>query len=474
MSTWFVRSAAAGAGTGVDWTNAVTTLAAVLSLAYAQGDTIFVADDHTESAGAGGAISFNSTESAQFTRILCADHTVASPGSGDLKIMSGSIAWTSFTNISGALYCYGLVINNTGGALTMSGARQTWKNCTLSSGAGTSLTFGSVNFCTYDNCSIILQAAGSFLSISSGIRMVMKGGSISSVGGTASISLFNNSGGYGFFDGVDMSGYTGGSTAWTGGSLQTINMTFRDCKLPSGFVPFNLTGVVAVPEVISVVLLRCDTGATNYRNEKWTHNANLLTETTVVRTGGASDGTTPISWHLATLTLAQWGQPFATFPISIWNPTAGSSVNVTVEGIADPTAFSALPNNDDFWIDVEHQGTAASVLGVITSGTKANILAAGSALTASSQAWGQPGNRARCVARLFSRRYHQGRHQHGGAYLSAPRRAIPAMMRPAPHTLEPSTAGLSTKAPRAQAGQRCSRRCGGSSRQSPSRRSKSV
>ena len=73
--------------------------------------------------------------------------------------------------------------------------------------------------------------------------------------------------------------------------------------------------------------------------------------------------------------------------ISIWNTLTGAAVNVTVEGIADPRDFAALPNNDDIWFDLEALTTAGAPIGVTIIGTKTSPLGTAAALTASTAAW---------------------------------------------------------------------------------------
>ena len=92
------------------------------------------------------------------------------------------------------------------------------------------------------------------------------------------------------------------------------------------------------------------------------------------------------SWKIATKTIARWTMPFVALPIAIWNSSTGS-VSATVEGIADPRDFWALPNNDEVWFTVEYLGSSSTPQGSYTAGTKANNLATGSAPSASTQAW---------------------------------------------------------------------------------------
>ena len=81
----------------------------------------------------------------------------------------------------------------------------------------------------------------------------------------------------------------------------------------------------------------------------------LTEETTIVRTGGASDGTTPISWKIVTTANCNYSMPFECPPIAIWNDTTGSAVTATVEGI---WGGGAVPNDDEVWLEVEYLGDA--------------------------------------------------------------------------------------------------------------------
>ena len=74
---------------------------------------------------------------------------------------------------------------------------------------------------------------------------------------------------------------------------------------------------------------------------------------------------------------------------AVWkfNDTIDEAIDLTIEGVADPRTgmFSALPTDKEFWIEVSYQGTSGSSLGLTTGGQ--NILATGTALTASTEAW---------------------------------------------------------------------------------------
>jgi hypothetical protein len=133
------------------------------------------------------------------------------------------------------------------------------------------------------------------------------------------------------------------------------------------------------------VLLRCDSGDTNYRHERYRYAGMQTTETTIVRTGGASDGTTPIAWKIITTANSKRYKPFEALPISIWNETTGSAITLTVQGI---WGGGAVPTNADIWMDVEYLGTSGFPLGGFASSGPADQLAAGTNLSAGSGTWG--------------------------------------------------------------------------------------
>jgi hypothetical protein len=105
-----------------------------------------------------------------------------------------------------------------------------------------------------------------------------------------------------------------------------------------------------------------------------------------VRTGGASDGLTTISWSIATTANSTFVDPFESMPIPVWNTTTGSNQTVTLYGIFYSTT-GTLPANDQIWHDVEYLGSASSPLASLGSGTKANNLAPGVLWPADTSAW---------------------------------------------------------------------------------------
>ena len=136
-----------------------------------------------------------------------------------------------------------------------------------------------------------------------------------------------------------------------GGGLVVI----KNCKLHPG-VPiasaFNVT--------MQVDLVNSDSGAAIYRNERYTNYGTLLTSTSVARSGGATDGTTPVSHLIASNANARIFRPFSALPLVIWNDLVGAPRTLTVFGTIGGGSSQPLPYNDQFWIDVEYMGDAST------------------------------------------------------------------------------------------------------------------
>jgi hypothetical protein len=184
-----------------------------------------------------------------------------------------------------------------------------------------------------------------------------------------------------WLEGVDLSVLGSGKTLVAAGGAAK-RFTFKDCKLGSSV---TVAASPTSPGGGETLLIRCDSGDTNYRTEKYRYEGTQTTETTIVRTGGASDGTTPISWKIITTANSKRYMPFECIPISIWNETVGSPIDITVEGI---WGSGSVPTNADIWMDVEYLGTSGFPLGNFVSSAPADQLAAGTNLTASSETWG--------------------------------------------------------------------------------------
>ena len=410
MANYFVSSAsgAGGAGNGSSWANAYLTIAAACS-GKTGGDVLFIGDDHAENTTGAQSWFLNGSVTAP-NAMYCVDHTKASPAvPADLKV--GTLGAGSVQN-DGAIsfnmygYVYGLYLE--GG---------------VGSSAPISMQGGSSRFLVLDHCTIKNSStnatARTFITTSSGasehlsctfiatnatMQLTWSSPSAKFINcnflfpGSMTVPMFLPGGGGNstvVFEGCDFSAFPGTqlfTPTHNGGQFFTL----KDCKLPAGAGLVTLAGDFR-PEQSCIWLINCDSGATNYKFDVYHYGGELHAVTNVLRTGGASQGT-PYSWLVTSNANNLWNMPIRLPPVSIWNAATGAAKNVTVEGIADPRDFSALPNNDDIWFDVEALENASLPQGTYHFGTKAVPLATGSALTASSAAWDCATTRANSVA----------------------------------------------------------------------------
>ena len=120
---------------------------------------------------------------------------------------------------------------------------------------------------------------------------------------------------------------------------------------------------------------------------RYQYEGSELTETLIVRTGGATvptDDEQPESRLIVTTAGAQWLRPFKGEPLAIWNPTAGAAVTVSVYGAAVGSA--TVVNSDEIWLEVEYLNSG-SAQGAIVTTTKADLLATGSPVASDSSVW---------------------------------------------------------------------------------------
>jgi len=396
MALVYVYSGAAGAGTGADWTNAYTTLAAALT-AKAAGDTFYVAHDHAETKASAMTMTPPGT-AASPNAIVCVDRAGSVPPvSADLRTTAtvSTTGASAITFAGGYAYWYGIAFSNATGSAAMTVLSATgsyvFESCELLQGgtqASAVFQIGTGNGGIGLRAEFINTPFG-FLSVNQYItvrccRVIWRDSVGLKTGGSYVVptNLFNVSNRTGTIriEGVDLSAMGSGKTI-VAANPDPCEFWIKDCKLNSAV---TVAATPTTPGGAETYLTRSDSSAANYRAEKYSYAGTETTETTLIRTGGASNGTTGFSAKIVTTANAKWQQPFEALPLAAWNGTVGSSVTVTIEGMWNA---ASLPNNDELWFDVEGLATTGSPLGDFATGTKADILATGAALTASTQAW---------------------------------------------------------------------------------------
>ncbi len=396
MAHVYVRSSAAGAGTGADWANAYTTLAAALT-AKAAGDNFWVAADHAETQGSAMTLTSPGTAALPCT-IICADHTGSVPPvSADLRT-TATVTTTGGFGLSfgtaGYAYYYGITFSAGSGAvnavMTIAAAWTYFKKCVLrklgTTAISNAFTLGGVSGgvsynATFDDTSITVGAANDAIAPRS-VRFIWKNTATPIVGATLPTTLINNNSSMAadiLLEGLDLSVLNSGKTI-VASMPGAGKMLVKDCKLHASV---TLATTPAGPGYIEPVFSRCDSAGTNYIERKISYLGTQSDELVIVRTNGASDGTTSKSRKIVTSSAAKWIQPFEALAAVAWNDITGSR-SVTSYGIWNS---SALPNNDELWSQVEYLGDASSPQGSFIQATKDDFVAANTALTASTQAW---------------------------------------------------------------------------------------
>jgi hypothetical protein len=386
MANYYVYSSAAGAGTGADWANAFTTLAAALT-ADAAGDTIYVANDHAESQAS--AMTLASTgSSAVPCRIICVNRAGSVPPVAADLATTATVTTTGANAITftGAFYCYGIGFRSGTGATNAGitiNSPASFEACSLhklgTTGNSGAITISVNRVVRFINTSVQFGNTGDGI-IADG-ALLWSNTASAVTGATTPSSLFRAGGEYVQCEGVDLSALGVGKTLFAALTVPGNNV-LKNCKLGASVT------VAAAPNLrmASILLVNSDSGATNTRNEKHHYAGVLTTETTVVRTGGASDGTTTYAHAIATNANSNWQAPFEGIPFAIWNETTGSAVTLTMHGT---WAGGAVPNNNEVWFDVEYPGSATFPISSFATGGLSSVLATATALTsAAAETWG--------------------------------------------------------------------------------------
>jgi hypothetical protein len=387
MANVYVDSNAAGAGTGADWTNAYVTLHAALT-AKAAGDMFWVAHNHAETTA--GAITMTSPGSASNPcQINCVSSAgTVPPVSADLAT-TATISVTGVNNMTTAgvvSRCYGITFNVGGSTDQVSfigGGAWRYHTCNFRNlgNNANGLIRPQTGFLktVWENCTVQFGHIGQTLSSMIGGAFEWKNTATAISGATVPTNLFVGSN-YGsiYLQGVDLIALNTKTIMQAPSSAVRFHM--EDCKIHANT---TFTGTFTVPAG-RFTATRVDDGAGNHITEVHDYLGDLTTETTVVRTGGATDGTTPIAWKIITTARPTWADPFETMPIYIWNEST-SSITVTIEGI---WGGGAVPLNDEIWIEVRYLGDASSPQGSFAHTTKADSLATGANTTASAESWG--------------------------------------------------------------------------------------
>lgn len=399
MANIYVRSTDGNnADNGSTWALAKQTLAGAAVIDVA-GDSIFLSQSHAESSGTAQTIALAGT-SPNPVRVVSVSDSAEPPtsvaDSATVTTTSGAIT------INGAAYVYGVgfvsasVISLNAGSDNVA---QLYEKCAFRTNNSSSSGYfiaGASNTQTKSvrlkDCLLFFSGANNQF-ISGGSELIVDGGSVV-FGSVTPVNIFVNSNdrSYGsiVISGFDFSNlnstfniFAQNISSSVSPAICTVKNVVRNSKLPASWSGLLVTGVNGVGQRYE--MHNCDSGDTNYRLWVEDYAGSIKTETTLVRLGGASDGTTGYSFKMATTANANaFVAPLICPEISIWNDTAGSSKTVTVEILHDSVTNLT---DGEIWLEVQYLGTSGFPLSSFMSDAKASFLAAAADQTTSSETW---------------------------------------------------------------------------------------
>lgn len=381
---------------------AATNWAQVLS---GVGNTIYMLSASAETQSTAITTPSNASVAASPFSIICVSGAHYPPQSGDVTT-AASINTTGASSITDNLiaYRYGLTYSagdaaNSASIFFAVNAFNKFDTCTfkINNTNVASTIVQSTNSATLIgpillNCNFIFGATGQSMLVFNNIGgMTIIGGAMAPSGPvptTLFIPQVNH-----FFNvllrDVDLSAITGtilNTSQWTQGAVKIQN-----CKLGAA-VSITSGLPTSGPYDPSIHLANSDSSNTNYRYFFQDYGGTIQQETTIVRTGSlATDGTTPISWNMATTANIKFIAPFISEEIAIWNDTTGSTVTITLYLISNTTL-----NNNDFWAEAEYAGTSSFPLG-LTVNSRMTLLGTPAALTSDTSTWGGSTNKYKIV-----------------------------------------------------------------------------
>lgn len=370
--------------------------------AYASGDQIFVSSDHLGTAAAAVTLPGTNVNVSVFS--VSRTGATLPPTTADLAAGATEQA-TGANNISlggsGIYYFNGLTFEAgnagaTSSSIVSNGGSVTCDNCTFwinNTATNSNITLNATSAVlswVWNNVGVEFgntnQGFGSITGAwtwnGSPSPAINNGGSIpahliSANGGASSqqgVMWINN---------VDLSNL---NTAIQVGNTQSNRLIITNSKLNSAVVEYTSGAALSTNDDLFATTVDNSDATTNYRMFHAYRFADVNSDSSVVRTGGASDGVTPISHRILAVSTPTPAYPGRGVSMLQRNTATGVSKTVTVYLIYNG---AAVLDNAHLWLEVNALTNAGSPLGSITSSRVANLLAGTAAtnLTTDTSAW---------------------------------------------------------------------------------------
>lgn len=381
MPVFYLRSTdGSDADNGSTWALAFATLSYALSQ-MAAGDTLYVSQNHAGSATAVTVLLSPGTVNNP-CKIICVNDG-AEPPTAVADTATLTLTGSNTLSFRGYAYCYGFTFT-TAYHIYFGGANTTWiienGEIAILSASARTLNIGGSDW----NVALILINSDLSFSISTQTILIQYAGVFKWHGGAllntppATLIRISNRGGYVEVTDVDLSIQDGFIVDANVESFSSY--LFERCKLHASAT--FIKNSFPAPGVGSAKMHSCDSANTTYRFFEEYYEGNIQQETTIVRTGGAGDGITAISYKMATNADAvDFVQPLVSPPIAIWTSST-TSKTFTIEIIHD--SLTAL-QDDEVWVELEYPGADAQ--GDVANDKAMDILASPVDQASSSVAW---------------------------------------------------------------------------------------
>jgi len=392
MAIIYVRSTdGSDADNGSTWALAKATLAGAGAI-DAAGDTIYLSQAHAESTSGTISLGLAGTATAP-TKIIGANDSAAPPTAVSvLPTITGTGAGGAMGLNSGAVHWYG--INFIGGTAASSYTislgttlPSRFERCSFTAigntdaefavagGTSTKLLFESCDFKLATTTQLVMTVAG---------RVDIRGGSVL-VGSSAITRGFDFSTlGVLQVEAFDFTNCAAAFDLCKAPASATIpyRARFIDCKLPASWSGSPVTGTPNPGAMVEMI--NCSAGSTNYAYWRKTHAGEIKHESVIVRSSGASDGVTPLSWKMTSNANALYPyNGLESQEILLWNDNTGSSKTATVEVVTDNVTLT----DAEAFIELQYLGSSATPLATRINDAKADFAATAASQTSSSVTW---------------------------------------------------------------------------------------
>jgi len=406
MANIYVRSTdGVDTDAGSTWALAKATATGAAAI-DAPGDGIYLSSVHSESTNAAITLALAGTLASP--TIVASVNDAAEPPtatSAGAVIATGAGAYgitvTGVVYICGVIFKAGVGASNTIGMsfASVDGNYQKYTDSQFwmsSTGASNGINFGASGSgfearVDLENCWVKLSGASQSVRPAK-CKFRWVGGGVIAGTTTATLVAIGSDQTDIVLDGLDLSSMGATTSIFLTGAAGVGKAVIRNSRLPASW-----TGaLVDTPTAFNVrcEMYNCDNADTNYRLWIVDHAGSIVSETTIVRTGGASDGVTGLAWKMAATSDAHYPLIGIESPeIVRWNDVVASAVTATIEIVHDSQGSGTAGRFTDaeVWLEVQYLGTSGYPLSTLIKDCKADILVAAADQTDSTETWATTG-----------------------------------------------------------------------------------